>query len=93
MKIKDKYIDELVDIRENARHNKNWKLADKIRDLLDTKHVFVFDTKEGQVIYHRKESTRKSLISQLKSENRADKLFNAWLFSMKAHKSKNPIKT
>jgi cysteinyl-tRNA synthetase len=52
MKIKDKYIDELVDMRENARYNKNWKLADKIRDLLDTKHVFVFDTKEGQVIYH-----------------------------------------
>ncbi len=84
MRIEDKYIDELLEIREKTRAKKNWKLADKIRNYLDTKHVYVFDTIEGQVIYHKKEGTRQSLIKQLKSEVRAENMFNAWLFTMKA---------
>ncbi len=83
MRIEDKYIDELLEIREKTRAEKNWKLADKIRSYLDTKHVYIFDTNEGQVIYHEKEGTRQSLIKQLKSEVRAENMFNAWLFTMK----------
>ena len=84
MRIEDKYIDELLEIREKTRIEKNWKLADKIRNYLDTKHVYVFDTNEGQVIYHKKDGTRQSLVKQLKSEIRSENMFNAWLFTMKA---------
>jgi hypothetical protein len=84
MKIEDKYIDELVDLRRKAREQKNWELADKIRNYLDTKYVYVFDTNEGQVIYHKKDGTRQSLVKQLKSEIRSENMFNAWLFTMKA---------
>ena len=84
MRIEDKYIDELLEIREKTRIEKNWKLADKIRNYLDTKHVYVFETNEGQVIYHKKDGTRQSLVKQLKSEIRSENMFNAWLFTMKA---------
>jgi len=82
MTIEDKYIDELVDLRREAREQKNWKLSDKIRDYLDTKHSFVFDTKDGQVVYHRTNGTRTDLINQLKEDARADKTFDAWLYSL-----------
>ena len=82
MKIEDKYIDELVDLRRKAREQKNWKLSDKIRDYLDTKHSFVFDTKDGQVIYHGAKGTRTDLINQLKEDSRAVKIFNSWLYSL-----------
>ena len=83
MKFEDKYIDELVDLRNEAREQKNWKLSDEIRDYLDTKHTFIFDTNEGQVVYHGQEKTRQKLINQLKKEARAEKIFDAWLFSMR----------
>ena len=85
MKLECKYIDELIDIRENARQKKDWTLSDKIRIYLDSKHVFIFDTNEGQIVYHRNNETRKSLIDKMKQELRATKLFNAWLFSMNAN--------
>jgi hypothetical protein len=83
MKFEDKYIDELVDLRNEARAKKNWKLSDEIRDYLDTKQTFIFDTIDGQVVYHGKENTRQKLIEQLKKETRAEKMFDAWLFSVK----------
>ena len=83
MKFEDKYVDELVDFRKEAREQKNWKLSDKIRDYLDTKHSFIFDTKEGQVVYHRTGYTRQGLINQLKIDAKAEKMFDAWLFSLR----------
>lgn len=82
MKIENKSIDELVNSRKQARIKRNWNLSDKIRNYLDTKHVFVFDTEHGQVVYHRNETTRVELIDQLKKDDRAEQLFDAWLFSM-----------
>ena len=82
MNIEDKYIDELVDLRREARAQKNWKLSDKIRAYLDTKHSFIFDTNEGQVIYHRPNGTRTDLINQLNKDARAEKIFNSWLYSL-----------
>ncbi|WP_242086524.1 hypothetical protein [Aestuariivivens sediminis] len=76
------YIDELIDIREEARQTKNYKLSDKIRDFLDTKHIFVFDTKQGQTVYHQGKGTRVDLIKRLKKEKLAQKLFDAWLYSI-----------
>ena len=84
MNLKCKYIDELIEIREDARQKKDWALSDKIRAYLDSKHVFVFDTEEGQIVYHRKKETRNGLINMLKMDLKAEKLFNAWLFSMNA---------
>ena len=77
-----KNIDKLIEIRDEARQNKDWILSDEIRTYLDSKHVFIIDTQEGQKIYHRKNKTRNGLIKELKQESRATKLFDAWLFSM-----------
>jgi len=82
MNFKFKYIDELIAIREEARRVRNWVLSDRIRDYLDTKKVFVFDTETGQEVYHRNEGSRDDLIKEIKNEQNAQKLFDAWLYSM-----------
>jgi hypothetical protein len=38
--------EELIYRRQEARTNKDWKLSDQIRGYLDSKFVFVFDTKD-----------------------------------------------
>ena len=48
MDFENKYIDELIEIRKDARENKDWKLSDEIRNYLDGKLVFVFDTKDNE---------------------------------------------
>lgn len=45
-------IEELIEERRIARHNKDFKRSDEIRNILDQLLVFVFDTKEGMEIYH-----------------------------------------
>ena len=82
MKIENKCIDELIESRKEARIKRNWRLSDRIRNYLDTKHVFIFDTEHGQIVYHRNGLSRPDLIDQIKKEDRAEKLFDAWLFSM-----------
>ena len=84
MKLEGKYIDELIDFRKKARENRNWALADRIRHHLDQRHSFIFDTENGQVIYHEPGLTRKQLILKLRREARAEKLFESWLYSVKA---------
>lgn len=91
MELATKYIDELIDLRREAREQKNWKLSDEIRDVLDTKNVFVFDTSEGQVIYHRPRYTRKELVKKLKMEMNAIKRFDSWLFSQIQSSERNLI--
>lgn len=82
MNYKSKYIDELIEIRKNARQNKDWILSDKIRTYLNGKQVYIFDTEEGQIVYHRKNQTRNGLIDKIQQESRAKKLFDAWLYSI-----------
>lgn len=84
MDFDSKYIDELIDIRKEAREQKDWKLADEIRDYLDTKFTFIFDHKEGQEVFHRRKGTRAELIKEIQKDRDADKLFDSWLFSTKA---------
>jgi len=85
MDFKNKYVSELIEIREEARANKDWKLSDEIRDYLDTKQSFVFDTKDGQAVYHElKEMTRIKLIDKINKDKRAEKIFDAWLYSMQS---------
>ena len=82
MTFKSLYIDELLHIRNVARENRNWALSDEIRKYLDQKGVFVFDSDKGQIVYHRRNSSREKIILQLKKEARAQKLFDAWLHSI-----------
>ena len=76
------YTDELIHLRKEARQSRNWKLADKLRSLLDARHVFVFDAEEGQIVYHRNSGSREDLIRSLKIESRAEKIFESWLYSV-----------
>jgi len=43
----DTEIEELIEKRQNARKNKDYKLADEIRDELDSRGVELMDTPEG----------------------------------------------
>ena len=88
MDFRNKYIDELIALRAEAREKRNWNLSDNIRDYLDSKHIFVFDTLNEQVVYHRTTGTRKEFVVQLKKEQRAQRLFDAWLFSMNSSMDK-----
>ena len=84
MKLENKYIDELICIRKSAREKRDWALADRIRAYLDSKHTFVFDTREGQVVYHDTTKTRKELVASIKRSDRSEKMFNAYLTTIKS---------
>lgn len=42
-----KYIDEMIEKRNTAKKNKDFVLADKIRDELASENIFIKDTREG----------------------------------------------
>ena len=84
MDFKNIYVDELIELRKEAREQKNWILSDSIRDYLDAQHIFIFDDVEGQVVYHRSHGTRLDLFKELNAEARAEKMFDAWYLSIKA---------
>lgn len=74
----------LIEQRAIARENKDFSLSDNIRDELDSQNVFVFDTKDGQEVYFElKGMTRGKLIEKINNDKRADKIFDAWLYSVK----------
>ena len=88
------YKDKLIALREEARQERNWALADDIRDYLDSEHIFVFDTPTQQVVYHRKSGSRRDLIKQIKNEQRAQNQFEAWLYSLNTsmnHKNRKNV--
>lgn len=43
------FIDNLIEVREFARENKNWDIADKLRDALKGIGIYIEDTKDGVV--------------------------------------------
>ena len=47
------FIEYLIEIRETARKNKNWEIADNLRDALQKIGIYLEDTKEG-VVWKRK---------------------------------------
>tara|TARA_R110000772_G_scaffold20466_2_gene56770 strand:- start:73942 stop:75174 length:1233 start_codon:yes stop_codon:yes gene_type:complete len=87
--IPEKYIDELIYIRDKARNNELWELSDKIRDYLDSKGSIVYDTKDGQEVYHGQEN-RKSSDKKIADDKRSNKRFDAWLYTQQ---QSNNIKT
>lgn len=86
MILEDKYIDELIDIRKFARENKNWKLSDEIRNYLDEKLVFIFDTKYGQEVWFMPKGSRITnrieMEKRIKDDIRYNNNFDAWLYSI-----------
>ena len=84
---KDMTVHEIIDKRKLARKNKDWNMSDIFRELLDKRFVFVFDTPNGQEVYFELEGmTREKLIDKINKDKRADKQFDAWLFSMNSSK-------
>jgi len=78
------YIDELVDIRAKARTNKDWELADKLRNYLDKKSVIIMDTKHGQEVYYLpKNQTREDLVNGINRDRKALSQHDAWTYSIK----------
>jgi len=78
------HTDELLILRQQARKSKDWKLSDEIRDLLDYRNVFVFDTKEGPEVHYMPRSFtggRQGLEERIQADIRAEKRFDAWLYS------------
>lgn len=50
--LSNRLTDELTDVREKARTDRNFTLSDLIRIELDKRGSFVFDTPIGQEVYH-----------------------------------------
>jgi hypothetical protein len=70
-------IEELIAMRAGSRVAKDWKSSDEIRNHLDTKLVFVFDTKDGQEVHYL---TQDFFKFQVRIENSIPvKSFSEWL--------------
>ncbi|RDU63140.1 cysteine--tRNA ligase [Helicobacter sp. MIT 14-3879] len=50
-----KYINEQIELRNQAKRNKDYALSDKIRDELKSKNIFLLDTKDGVVWEYRQQ--------------------------------------
>ena len=83
MDFENTLIEELIYIRSQARESKEWALCDQIRGYLDTKHVFIVDTANGQQVSYMLSGTREQFINNLNKDIQAEKRFNAWLYSTK----------
>jgi hypothetical protein len=93
-------IDYIIDLREQLRLEKKFKECDFYRNLLETKNVFINDTKDGQEVwflpieYFKSKPdnlTNKEFWQQkVKQDKIADKNFSAWLYTMQQKiKNKN----
>ena len=85
------FIDELIELRNEARLKKDWALSDLIREYLDSKGAFVFDKKDDCVVFHTNQfKTRKELNDYINNEIRSVSNMNAWNYSniSKEHKEK-----
>ena len=101
MDFENKHIDELIDIRKDARENKDWKLSDEIRNYLDEKNVFVFDVKDKEGKYFQEVwylyddyfkniktgmKKRQYVEYKIKEEIRMEKSIDSWIYSMQSNK-------
>jgi hypothetical protein len=97
MEFEGKYIDEIIELRSEARKNKDWTLSDKIRNYLDEKLIFVFDMNWGQEVWFLPEqyfknkdkkpetvklSNRKYVEHRIQQDIKLEIVFDAWVYSM-----------
>lgn len=55
------YVDEILDLRNYAREYKNFELSDIIRNYLDKRNIFIFDTPEDSEVYYLTEDYFKDM--------------------------------
>lgn len=79
--------DELCYLRQQARAAKNWKVSDEIREELERRGSFVVDTKDGQEVHHTIGKTKEQWLAKIAADRRANAAFDAWLFTMQAHRA------
>jgi hypothetical protein len=83
-------VHQLIEQRAFARSQGLYETADKIRDQLDSMNTFVFDTPDGQEVYFELPgTTREDVVKKIQDDARAEKQFDAWLFSMKSKMKTN----
>ena len=89
---KEKHIDELIELRKEARLNKDYKLSDEIRDYLDNKLVFIFDQpdKTQKVLFlseiyfkgmGKEFKNKRKYVEYRESKEKTDEEFESWLYS------------
>ena len=84
MDLPNRHNDELISTREALRIHKKWNESDLVRNELDSRAAFIFDTPEGpEVYYELKGTTRTQLMEKQTKDRQASTRFDAWLFSMK----------
>lgn len=92
MKTRILTVDENIERRDLFRRSKLWKASDKIRDYLDSINVFVFDGEQDHEVYYcleslftnkpEKQTKRQFLEKRIQEDARAEKVFDAWLYSI-----------
>lgn len=78
-----KTIDELIYDWEQALINREYGEADRIRDYLDSKHVFCFMAVDGPLIYHRTAGTRDDMKAEIRRDIAANNTFDGWLTTVR----------
>jgi cysteinyl-tRNA synthetase len=53
LSISDQQIEEMIQLRKEAKKNKNWKEGDRIRDELKAQGITLIDQAGGEVRWHR----------------------------------------
>ena len=84
MNLKEKYTEELIYLRKRARDSNYYDLSDLIRTELDSRFSFVFDTPDGQVIYHElKGMTRAKVIEKINKNIKSNNVWDARLYTLR----------
>lgn len=86
-------IDEIIDLRWQARQAKQYVESDRLREILDNELVFTFDHKDHQEVhyltpaYFRKKpevmTHRQYVEHRLRQDRQAEATLNAWIYSNK----------
>jgi len=94
----DLNIDELIELRKTLRETKNYKFMDVIRNYLDTRLVFIFDSTWGQEVYFLTEryfrfkdkfeqtklmTNRKYVEYRIQQESRSERMLDAWIYTVR----------
>lgn len=84
-------IDEMIDLRWQARQAKQYAESDRLREVLDDELVFTFDHKDYQEVHYltptyfrNKPETmtnRQYVEHRLRNDRQADAMLNAWIYS------------
>lgn len=87
-------LDEIIDFRRKARFNKDYKLSDQYRAILETELIFIFDSKDGPDEIHyltekyfkhmhktKCKTKREYLEYRMRLDREADDKMKAWIYT------------